>query len=338
MKVKFKNSRREGPKLTVETAVGEDLLYAEAECVKAGCNETLLTFFYDKHKKGYAFRYYIGTAKPLNDYLKHPLSNDYFEAMLVSFLHLAQACEARSLSIQRVMFVPDYIFFDPVQFTLKFAYLPVRQRKEKVSDPLQALAYIIERASFDNGLTKSNADEVLDHVRRSAIFSWIDYERLLKDLGVIDRRRAVLAGSDQAHGRITAQVDCRDMYGLDFISRPRKAAVREVVPVSAPASVSRGGGGLMLVRVFDGRCWELPEGRTIVGSSCDCDLALDDVNGLSRKHAEIVVKNGECFMRDLDSTNGTGIAGCRIGSERLMPVPHGSRIQLAKTQFEIAKG
>ena len=63
MKIKQKSSRRHHG-LTIETTVEEELAYAEAECVKRGCDETLLTFSYAKKGKGYRFVYYIGTAEP----------------------------------------------------------------------------------------------------------------------------------------------------------------------------------------------------------------------------------------------------------------------------------
>ena len=45
-----------------------------------------------------------------------------------------------------------------------------------------------------------------------------------------------------------------------------------------------------------------------LGRSADCDVQVDD-NLVSRVHAEVVLQNGRWLIRDLDSTNGTYLAG-----------------------------
>ncbi|OQW97714.1 MAG: hypothetical protein BWK74_05900 [Desulfobacteraceae bacterium A6] len=55
---------------------------------------------------------------------------------------------------------------------------------------------------------------------------------------------------------------------------------------------------------------------TIIGRGKDCRIFLSDAT-VSRKHAQIVYKNGKYFMTDLESINGTRINQKRISTSRL---------------------
>ncbi len=58
------------------------------------------------------------------------------------------------------------------------------------------------------------------------------------------------------------------------------------------------------------------EDNFIIGREDDCDVILKH-DMVSRKHAEVVLQDGEWWLRDLNSTNGTIMHRHRIGSARL---------------------
>lgn len=61
------------------------------------------------------------------------------------------------------------------------------------------------------------------------------------------------------------------------------------------------------------REWELSEkGRWLLGRGSDSDIQFADDDSVSRRHAEIAVRAGECRIRDLDSCNGTLLNGRAI--------------------------
>ena len=66
------------------------------------------------------------------------------------------------------------------------------------------------------------------------------------------------------------------------------------------------------------REWPLAErGRWLLGRSSECDVLIDDDDAVSRRHAEIAVRAGECRIRDLDSCNGTLLNGRLIEQANL---------------------
>lgn len=53
----------------------------------------------------------------------------------------------------------------------------------------------------------------------------------------------------------------------------------------------------------------LQAGENLIGSGKDADIVLSDNTAISRKHAKLFVSNGDYYIEDLGSTNGTCVNG-----------------------------
>ena len=101
----------------------------------------------------------------------------------------------------------------------------------------------------------------------------------------------------------------------DDEGRPELAA-----GISGPALVVRSGGGRA------GETFPLDGEETTVGRSPDCDVFLDDVT-VSRRHALVVRRDGQFFIEDRGSLNGTFLNRRRIESG---PLEDGDEVQIGK--------
>ena len=72
------------------------------------------------------------------------------------------------------------------------------------------------------------------------------------------------------------------------------------------------------------RRFRLPPGTTVVGRAPSCDLMLPDAS-VSRSHAQFVVQNGQCTLRDLSSRNGSFVNGAQVDTA---PLKDGDRVLL----------
>jgi len=59
-------------------------------------------------------------------------------------------------------------------------------------------------------------------------------------------------------------------------------------------------------------------GSMVFGRSSSCDIVVDDAH-MSRRHAEINLKNGVLRIVDLQSSNGTCVNGDKVGEQLLKP-------------------
>ena len=90
--------------------------------------------------------------------------------------------------------------------------------------------------------------------------------------------------------------------------------------VKGPALVVRSGGGR------SGETFAPQGERTTIGRSPDCGIFLDDVT-VSRKHAELVERDGRWTIEDGGSLNGTFVNRKRVESAQL---EDGDEVQIGK--------
>jgi hypothetical protein len=81
---------------------------------------------------------------------------------------------------------------------------------------------------------------------------------------------------------------------------------------------------------------ELPlEGENLtIGRSPDSSLVIQD-DYTSTHHARLEVRGGHWVLRDLDSTNGTLLAGARVSAPA--PIPLNTPIQVGSVTFEVRR-
>jgi hypothetical protein len=69
-----------------------------------------------------------------------------------------------------------------------------------------------------------------------------------------------------------------------------------------------------------------------IGRALDSTVVLDE-DVASARHARLVPHNGQWFIEDLDSTNGTYLDRMKVTSP--MPVPLGAPVRIGKTVLEL---
>lgn len=76
----------------------------------------------------------------------------------------------------------------------------------------------------------------------------------------------------------------------------------------------------------------IPVKETImIGRALECDLSILEP-GLSRKHAELMLDQGDLWIRDLQSSNGTYVNGKKV---ELQELKDGDNLQFEKVRFVV---
>ena len=113
--------------------------------------------------------------------------------------------------------------------------------------------------------------------------------------------------------------------GGPLLPRPEAEALPTAPPPTAVAAPPPTSPSLDI----DGHVYRLTGPVTVLGRSSEADIALDDP-GISRRHAEIQLGNGQALLVDLHSTNGTFVDGERVQRAVLAD---GSQITMGRTRI-----
>jgi pSer/pThr/pTyr-binding forkhead associated (FHA) protein len=83
-----------------------------------------------------------------------------------------------------------------------------------------------------------------------------------------------------------------------------------------------------------GQVYEVGDEIT-VGRASGCQVALPDDTFVSQLHARIFRKDGQLFVEDLGSTNGTFLNRKQVSAP--VAVRRGDRLQVGKTVLEVSR-
>lgn len=83
-----------------------------------------------------------------------------------------------------------------------------------------------------------------------------------------------------------------------------------------------------------GSSFEIPDELTL-GRAATCAVTLSEDTYVSQLHARFFLRDGELYVEDLGSTNGTYLNRKKLTCE--MPVHQGDRIQVGRTVLELSK-
>jgi len=132
-----------------------------------------------------------------------------------------------------------------------------------------------------------------------------------------------------------------DLYGTRVVSRlPGRRSGERAKPAkpkpAPPKKQRRGSRAPHSLTVTEGplagTSLRLRESGTLIGRNPECALVLDD-DFASGRHARIFEREGQWFVEDLGSTNGTFIGSQRLSAP--VPVEVGSVLRVGKTVVEL---
>jgi DNA-binding winged helix-turn-helix (wHTH) protein len=112
-------------------------------------------------------------------------------------------------------------------------------------------------------------------------------------------------------------------FGYAFHGEARPALSERSKSIGlAPSERSESRGPRLVSRQHE---WPLAEGPNIVGRDRDCEVRIDS-GTISRRHARIVVTNGQATIEDLGSKNGTSVDGRKVKAP--VTLEEGAQVQV----------
>lgn len=119
--------------------------------------------------------------------------------------------------------------------------------------------------------------------------------------------------------------------------RTATAPVAAGAPVQPPAQAGGRGEPTRLIVTsgpLSGTTVPLGPSAVVIGRAASCSLVLED-NFASSRHARIFSQDGQWFVEDLGSTNGTLLDGARLEQPTRLRV--GSVLKIGQSQLELQR-
>lgn len=213
----------------------------------------------------------------------------------------------RSVSVSRVYVPNEYV-----------VYLSPRDREQ-----FQA---------YEGSLVGELADYLAEHARREGyallsaprVLIQEDADLAVGEFGIATRLVQPPPGAEQPAAPAPAPpAPARPPADETRVFAP---PVRAPSPVAPPLSATP-------AIVLNGARLPLSKAVTSFGRSKECDVTLDD-QSVSRRHAEVHVEDGQAWILDLGSTNGTEVNGARAQRTRL---EDGDQIVIGQTELRFER-
>ena len=145
-----------------------------------------------------------------------------------------------------------------------------------------------------------------DDVVQAALVQLFSRKRSTSDVPTRAPGPSTKAGTNEvprAQGRPTRQ---------PASSLPRPGGQGGRLPPPTGRSPAVAGGSRPLYLYYEGQVYEVDQDQFVIGrGSKYSDLAIKDAN-ISRRHCAIVRRNGQFYIKDLESTNGVEFNGQRV--------------------------
>lgn len=121
------------------------------------------------------------------------------------------------------------------------------------------------------------------------------------------------------------------------VPAPAPAPAPPAAPVRTPRAARSGSGPRKLVVTegpLRGTIVPLGTAPVLIGRAPSCTLVLDDDYSSSR-HARVFPQDGQWFVEDLGSTNGTFLADQRVDGP--IPLPTGTPVRVGQSVLELQR-
>ena len=267
---------------------------------------------------------------PLGDYLRNLINTEKFLNIVQSIILIIKSCDDYLLNSDNVELRPEAIFIEPKSLTIKCIYWPIvnNQSYIKPRDFFKTLVAITNFAGSESDEWLSKYNLFLNSLQP---FSLQGFENLITKL----------QGKKVQTTDISPSSSLLNEDGSSTSLQSSSAMKDDLVynPVSTSNSVGGDtdiniGVAIKLKRKSSNEIINVNTSVFSIGKSeSDNYYAITNNAAVSRKHAEIRLKNNQYYIVDCNSTNGVKINGKKIKPAVEYKIKSGDKIHLANEEF-----
>lgn len=255
---------------------------------------------------GKQFRFVVQSFVDLRSFLKSDISYDQFSNVILQIIEALQSCESHGIRCGNLELNSDLAFFDFGNQRVRLIYWPLISLSSYSNIP----SFFMELGSIYTAKDKDSAYRVryLQFFDSRAKFSLDKLKEYVEE----SRKEWHMAQSGGRKQRVTTNAGEKNISILPTMPLRnysiRRASTNTVIEITHyPFCIGR-----------------KPE---------YCDYAIEDNGFVSKRHVSILLKNGQAYIRDNGSANGTYLNGTKLFPNQEMELPAGATIRIGNEDF-----
>lgn len=334
----------------------------EIEILSAGAVPMLIPPMSVHGRKNNTIQYDISQYSTLEFYLSCILSREQFADLLLQCIHTFRQMQQIYLNYKNLVLELDKIYIFLNDRTIHFVYLPLVNSKREASIP-EFFQLVLKKASRSTYEQAHFLDECAAWLQRPASFGLNEFESFVRETG--GAGEAVLAGaSEQPAARTVSAPPVEQPSApsaepaVSRFYKPAPAMSTTQSPysplVTAPQNGetcrldSKPGGTVVLgesvpaapqahfylLREKTNEKIEMSQFPFMIGTEAgSVTYCITDNQAVSRKHARFTLRDEECVIEDLKSTNKTYVNNCALIPATEQVLKSNDKLRLANENF-----
>lgn len=249
-----------------------------------------------------ALQFKVPATLPLEQFLRKQLYKGEFLAMLSNILNQLIYFNENNMPLNKLLLNVHYMYIELSTLDIQLLYMPVTKNFAdcNVTEFIQTF---IGKVRFANMDSVECVDQILKYLDSKLMFDLEDFYNYILSLEQANINEDT-SGSSENEG--TSVLTTSENYNnpVPYLVR---VATNELIPI--------------MNKEF------------LVGKSVNCDYQISDNSKISRKHAIFRISNGECYIRDNNSTNHTFVNGKLIQPGVEIMLSNDDYIRLGDEEF-----
>lgn len=266
------------------------------------------------------FKYDINNLISIKEFLSKQVQKKEMITLLMNLINTLITIQALDISSNNVFMNLNQVFINKNNLNIKLLCIPISNRK-KENNIKELIHQIITFSEFDYNEDSQYVKDILEYIEvdksddvGQLMGILIKYDdEISKE---IELKNEININNTKTYNE-TSILENEEFIGTTLLSDEMK-----ICPY--------------LIRKNNNEKISINKQRFRIGKDYrNSDYAVIDNSAVSRKHADIVERNGVYYIIDLNSTNHVFINGKRIKEEIEIEIPKNSIIKLGNEEFSI---
>lgn len=266
-----------------------------------GGNRTICTVVEDEEER--ALQFSIPATLPLEQFLRKQLYKGEFLSILSNILGQLIYFEENQMSLNKLLLNVHYMYIELSTLDIQLMYMPIL-KKFSDCNVTEFIQNFISKVRFANMACVECVEKLLKYLDSKLMFDLEEFYHYVLSLE-------------------------EEMIQEDTIGKNSSEPSSET-----PTASDYNNPIPYLVRIKTNELIAIIKTEFLIGKSPDADYQIVDNRRVSRRHATFRISNGECYVRDHNSTNHTFINGKLIQPEFEIRLSNDDYIRLADEEFK----